>query len=171
MGTRADAATEKRIVCKLYQKLKERGGSWNAEDAAAPMRRIDTWPTDTKNCPIRNIASHLFGISSSKVGEYRGKMKGNDGILAAENPRGPPGGRGGIEDLAIKGAAPDDRSLYDIIKGRISHAHSTGHVNTPRNPLKWGTSDPGGPKSPNVSARISEIYSKDLDLLTPGVER
>ena len=61
---------------------------------------------------------------------------------------------GGVEDLAIKGAAPDDRSLYDIIKGRIAHVHSTGNVNTPRKPLKWGTADPGGPKFPNMSATL-----------------
>ena len=103
-----------------------------------------------ENGTIRDIASHLFGLSSAKVGTYRKEMEENVGILAAANPRAPP--RKNIEDLAIKGSAAGDRSRYDIIKGRIAHVRSDGHVNTSRNPRKWATEGAGGPKFPNASA-------------------
>ena len=152
-GTRTDAtATEKRLVCKVYQKLNEWVGRWGAEDADAPLRRNDTWFAENKNGPIRNIASQLLGLSSATVGKYWKEMQENSGILSAAKPRGPQ--RKNVEDLAIKGASPRDRSLYDIIKDRISHVHSTGHVNTSRNLLKWATEDPDGPQFPNVSARF-----------------
>ena len=85
MGTRADAtATEKRLLCKVYQKLNERVRRWGEEASDAPLRRIDTWFAETEKGPIRNIASHLLGLSSATVGEYRKAMRENDGILAAE---------------------------------------------------------------------------------------
>ena len=169
MGTRTDAtANEKRLVCKVYQKLNERVGMWGAEDADAPLRRNDTWFAENKNGPIRNIAAQLRGLSSSTVGKYWKDIQENRGILSAANPRGPQGKN--VEDLAIKGAAPGDRSLYDIIKDRVAHVRSTGHVNSSRNLLKWETEGPDGPKFPNVSARFfREILSRFV-LHTPGVE-
>ena len=84
MGTRTDAtATEKRLVCKVYQKLNEWVGRWGEEDSDAPLRRGDTWSAENKNGPIRNIAAQLLGLSFATVGKYWKEMQENDGILAA----------------------------------------------------------------------------------------
>ena len=112
-GTRTDAtATEKRLLCKVYQKLNERFGRWGAEESDAPSRRNDTWFAENGNGPIRNIAAQLLGLFPATVGGIGGDA-GNDGILAAATPRGPP--MKNVDRLAIKGAAAGDRSIYDII--------------------------------------------------------
>ena len=69
-------------------------------------------------------------------------MQENDGMHTAADPRGQQ--KKNIEDIAIKGDRPGDRSLYDIIKDRVARAHSAGHVNASRNLLKWAAEDPGG---------------------------
>ena len=92
MGARTDSA-EKRLARKVYQKLSERVGRWNAEDADATLGMGDTWIAGNKHGPIRNIASHLFGLLSATVGKYWKELEENDGIHAAEKTIGPTGNR------------------------------------------------------------------------------
>ena len=74
--SRLDAtATEKRISCKVCQKLNEWLGMWAADDDTIHIRRNENWLMENQSSPIRNIAAQLFGISHKTLGKYWGEMQ------------------------------------------------------------------------------------------------
>ena len=151
--SRIDAtAPEKRLVCKVYQKLGEWIGRWGADPSDAPIARNEEWFGKNRNSPIREIAAQLLGLSSSTVGNYWKEMQGGRGVLTSAKPRGP--AKKSASDLAIRGYKPEEGSLYDLIKGRMADVHASGQVNTSRNLLRWATEDADGPMLPRVGERF-----------------
>ena len=88
--SRIDAtAHEKRLVCKVYQKLNEWLGRWKGGPCDAPVARNEEWFANNRCGPIREIAAQLLGLSSSTVGNYWEEMQDSKGALTSANPRGP----------------------------------------------------------------------------------
>ena len=145
-------APEKRIVCKVYQKLNEWVGRWKGESSAHPVTRGEEWFAKNRDGPIREITAHLLGLSSTTVGEYWEGMHDSGGVLTSAKPRGSAGKS--AEDLAINGYMPEEGSLYDLIKGRMAAAHESGEVSKSRNLPRWATDDEDGPRLPRVGERF-----------------
>ena len=151
--SRVDAtAPEKRLVCKVYQKLNEWLGRWEGESIDHPVTRNAEWFAKNRHGPIRGITAHLLGLSSTNVGNYWEEMQDSGGVLTSAKPRWP--ARKSAEDLAIKGYKPEEGSIYDLIKGRMAAVRESGKVNTSRNLPRWATEDDDGPMLPRAGERL-----------------
>ena len=152
-SARVDAtAAEKRLVCKVYQKLNDWLGRRKGDFPDAPVLPNADWFSSNPNGPIREIAAELLGISSTTVGKYWKEMQCGGGVLVSAKPRGP--AKKSAVDMAIKGYRPEGESMYELIKRRMEAVRESGRVNTSRNLPRWATEDEDGPRLPRVSDRF-----------------